>query len=137
MLPVPVRGRPILASALLLLVALPGLSAAATPAELLAGYVATAGVPAQPLRGQQFFTSKHGAEWACASCHTANPTAGGQHANTGKLILPLAPAANAERFTDAAKVEKWFRRNCRDVAGRECTASEKADVLAWLTGLTR
>ena len=36
-------------------------------------------------------------------------------------IAPLAPAFNAERFTDAAKTEKWFRRNCNDVVGRECT----------------
>ena len=38
-------------------------------------------------------------------------------------------------FSDPAKVEKWFRRNCNDVAGRECTAGEKADVLAWLISL--
>ena len=42
---------------------------------------------------------------------------------------------NAERFTDTAKAEKWFRRNCNDVAGRECTAAEKADMLAWLLTL--
>jgi hypothetical protein len=39
---------------------------------------------------------------------------------------------NPERFTDTAKVDKWFRRNCKDVASRECTAAEKADMLAWL-----
>ena len=47
----------------------------------------------------------------------------------------LAPAANAERFVDAAKVEKWFRRNCNDVMARECTPAEKADVLSWLMTL--
>ena len=52
-------------------------------------------------------------------------------------IEPLAPAFNAERFADTAKSEKWFRRNCNDVLGRECTASEKADVLAWLLTLKR
>ena len=56
---------------------------------------------------------------------------------TGKVIGPLAPAFNPERFTDAAKTEKWFRRNCNDVMGRECTAGEKADVLAWLLTLKR
>ena len=55
------------------------------------------------------------------------------HAATGKTIQPLAPAANAQRFTDTAKVEKWFRRNCNDVVGRECSAQEKADILAWLS----
>ena len=49
--------------------------------------------------------------------------------------MPLAPAAHARRFSDAAKAEKWFRRNCNDVLGRECSAAEKADVLAWLNTL--
>ena len=83
-------------------------------------------------RGRTFFTAPHGREWSCASCHTQDATATGKHASTGKAIAPLAPSANAERFTSAAKVEKWFRRNCNDVAGRTCTAQEKADVLAWL-----
>jgi uncharacterized membrane protein len=108
---------------------------AATPAELLAGYTAQAGAPAQAARGQAFFTSKHGKEWSCSSCHGATPTAAGQHASTSKAIKPLAPSANAERFTELAKSEKWFRRNCNDVVGRECTAAEKADVLAWLMTL--
>ena len=50
-------------------------------------------------------------------------------------IAPLAPAFNPERFSDPAKVEKWFRRNCNDVLSRECTAVEKADVLAYLNAL--
>lgn len=56
----------------------------------------------------------------------------GKHASTGKVIAALAPAFNAERFTDVAKTEKWFRRNCNDVLGLECAPMEKADVLAWL-----
>ena len=123
-----------------LLLALAGAAAgtaalAATPADLLAGFSAQAGAPAQASRGQAFFTSTHGREWSCASCHGAVPTQGGKHASTGKPIQPLAPAFNPERFSDAAKVEKWFRRNCNDVAGRECTPAEKADVLAWLLTL--
>ena len=59
----------------------------------------------------------------------------GRHAGTGKSIAALAPAFNPERFTDPAKVEKWFKRNCHDVLGRECSAAEKADVMAWLTTL--
>jgi hypothetical protein len=61
----------------------------------------------------------------------------GRHAKTGKPIAPLAPAANTERFTDAAKSEKWFRRNCNDVVGRPCTTQEKGDVLAYLMSLKR
>lgn len=108
---------------------------AATPTELLAGFSAQAASPAQAARGQAFFTTTHGREWSCASCHGATPTQVGKHAGTGKPIQPLAPAFNPERFSDPAKVEKWFRRNCNDVAGRECTAGEKADVLAWLMTL--
>jgi cytochrome c553 len=108
---------------------------AATPAELLAGYTAQAGSPAVPARGQAFFTSTHGREWSCSSCHGSVPTQTGKHASTGKLIGPLAPAFNAERFTDAAKSEKWFRRNCNDVVGRECSPAEKADLLGWLLTL--
>lgn len=111
---------------------------AATPQELLGNLERSArtadaafgGFSAQ--RGEQFFKSTHGAEWSCASCHTARPAGPGQHAKTGKAIAPLAPAANAQRFTDAAKVEKWFKRNCNDVVGRACTAREQGDVLAYL-----
>ena len=56
----------------------------------------------------------------------------GKHATTGKAITALTPAGDAARFTDAAKTERWFKRNCNDVLGRECTAGEKANVLAWL-----
>ena len=110
---------------------------AAEPAQLLAGY--TARVGAQPIaeRGRQFFTSRHGREWSCATCHGVPPTQPGKHASTGKTIAPLAPAFDAQRFTDAAKTEKWFRRNCNDVVGRECSAAEKADVLAWLLTLEK
>lgn len=108
---------------------------AATAADLLAGYSSKAGMQASPQRGQQFFTSHHGQEWSCATCHGAVPTQAGKHASTGKVIGAMAPGFNPERFTDAAKAEKWFRRNCNDVVGRECSAGEKADVLAWLLTL--
>jgi hypothetical protein len=108
---------------------------ATTPAEQLAVFAAQSGQPPQISKGQAFFNNKHGAEWSCASCHTSNPKGEGKHAKTEKRISPLAPAFNPDRFTDSAKTEKWFRRNCNDVVGRECSASEKADVLAWLISL--
>jgi len=108
---------------------------AATPAELQAAYGALAGTAAEPSRGQQLFTTRHGREWSCASCHGTVPTQPGKHASTGKPIAPLAPAFNPERFVDPAKTEKWFRRNCNDVIGRECSATEKADVIGWLRTL--
>ena len=86
-------------------------------------------------RGERFFNARHGGDWSCATCHTSDARRPGRHAATGKDIAPLAPAANPERFTTASTVEKWFRRNCNDVLGRECTPGEKADVLAWLMTL--
>jgi hypothetical protein len=108
---------------------------AATPADLLSAYGAQAGAAPQLARGQQFFNVTHGREWSCASCHGAIPVQAGRHAGTGKPIAAMAPAFNPERFTDSAKAEKWFRRNCNDVVGRECAAAEKADVLSWLLTL--
>ncbi len=83
-------------------------------------------------RGEAFFKQKHGNDWSCASCHTDNPAGMGKHAKTGKAIQPMAPAVNAERFTAASKVEKWFKRNCNDVLDRVCTPQEKGDVLTYL-----
>ena len=110
---------------------------AATPAELLAGYVAQAGAAASPERGQQFFTAnrKNALNLTCASCHGATPTGTGRHDLTDKRIAPLAPAFNKERFTDAKKTDGWFKTNCQDVLGRDCTAQEKADVMSWLISL--
>lgn len=122
-----------------------GLSAssasAAAPVEIQKGFEAAArdGTPGfagfSVQRGEQFFKAKHGSDWSCDTCHTANPLARGKHATTGKEIAPLAPSANSQRFTDAAKVDKWFRRNCNDVLGRLCTAREKGDVLEYLISL--
>ncbi len=87
--------------------------------------------------GESFFKAKHGNDWSCASCHTDNPAVTGKHAKTGKAIEPLAPAANAERFTDRKKVAKWFKRNCNDVLDRVCTPQEKGDVLAYLLAIRK
>ena len=118
-----------------LLAAVGNATQAATPADLQAGYSAQSAAPAVPDRGQQLFTNRHGREWSCSSCHGAVPTQPSKHASTGKPIAPLAPAFNPERFTDSAKTEKWFRRNCNDVMGRECSPAEKADVISWLRTL--
>jgi hypothetical protein len=120
---------------ILLAAGLPTAARATTPAELQRGFEAAAGAPGQVERGQAFFTRSHGGEWSCASCHGERPTGTGRHAVTGKTLDPLAPAFNPRAFTDERRVEKWFRRNCQDVARRECTPTEKADVLAWLRTL--
>jgi hypothetical protein len=118
-------------------------AAAATPAEIqkdleTAARASTPGFSAfSAQRGKQFFNATHGNDWSCASCHTGSPVATGKHAKTGKEIAPLAPAANPQRFADAAKVEKWFKRNCNDVLGRVCTAEEKGNVLAYLMSFAK
>ena len=114
-----------------------GAAQAATPAELLAAYTAQAKAPADAARGEKFFNTVGAGELklSCASCHTANPTKLGRNELTEKRIKALAPAANAERFTDRGKADGWFKTNCKDTVGRDCTAGEKADVLAWLISL--
>lgn len=103
-----------------------------TPAKQIETFIRLSGVQPRIESGQEFFTTNHGREWSCSDCHTPDPTALGKHVKTGKAIQPMAPAANPERFTDAAKAENWFRRDCSAVIGRECTPEEKADVLSWL-----
>ena len=115
---------------------------AQTPAQTLAAIkqaaAETAGFQSfSAARGEKFFKSTHGNDWSCASCHSENPAASGKHARTGKVIQPLAPTANPERFTDQAKVDKWFKRNCNDVANRACTPLEKDDVLTYLMSLNK
>ena len=108
---------------------------AATPESELQRWQQAAGQAGDAAKGQAFFQQRHGGEWSCASCHGQPPTREAKHAATGKKIAALAPAFNAERLTDSAKVDKWFKRNCKDVLSRECTPAEKADVLAYLVGL--
>ncbi|MDH4234174.1 MAG: DUF1924 domain-containing protein [Gallionella sp.] len=110
---------------------------AETPSQILASIQNTAkNTPGfqgfSAVRGESFFKTKQGNDLSCASCHTDNPAAPGKHTKTNKDIEPLAPSANAQRFTDPAKVEKWFKRNCNDVLSRVCTPQEQGDVLAYL-----
>lgn len=86
-------------------------------------------------KGQAFFQGKHEGgkpdSPSCTSCHTSNIKGVGK-SRAGKEIGPMAASVNPKRFTDYADVEKWFGRNCPDVLGRECTVTEKGDVLAYL-----
>ena len=127
--------------ALVALLLFAGAAGAEVPADYLRSLDAAARANAagfagfSAARGATWFASRHGSDWSCATCHTHRPLASGRHATTGRAIAPLAPAANPERLTDTAKIEKWFRRNCNDVLGRACTPVEKGDVIAWLTSL--
>jgi hypothetical protein len=109
-------------------------------------------------RGRAFYLEKHplmgvGAV-SCASCHRKNPREQIKAHRTEILcrachvindeehpapteakvryIEPFAPHANAQRFSDFAHVEKFFKRNCTMVLKRECTPLEKGDLIAWL-----
>jgi hypothetical protein len=113
-----------------------GIARSETPSRILEQYVAQSGSDPSPARGRQLFVGSHARDWRCGTCHGDVPTAGGIHVVTKKPIAPLAPGADRSRFTDLAKSDKWFRRNCNDVLGRECSSAEKADVLSWLITLT-
>ena len=94
------------------------------------------GFSPSPERGKDFFAHNWGASAKmpnCQSCHGSNLAQDGKHVITGKRIAPLSPSANPERLTSGSKVEKWFRRNCKEVVGRECTAAEKADLLKFFS----
>jgi mono/diheme cytochrome c family protein len=87
-------------------------------------------------RGEALHRTRHGLGKpdtpACTACHGENARASGQ-TRSGKTIEPMAVSVTATRYTDPAKVEKWFKRNCAEVLGRECSAREKGDWLAWMT----
>lgn len=121
----------------LLLLGLVQPALAETPAQFVANYSAEAGTgfSADAARGRTFATRNWGVSEklsSCTACHTDNPRQVGRHVVTGKTIQPLSPAVNPERFSDPAKVEKWFKRNCKEVVGRTCTASEKADFIRFV-----
>lgn len=118
-------------------------ASAAAPLEMLRDYTLAAqredaSFKATAPRGERFFRAERntarGDKLACASCHTSDPRQVGK-TRAHKPIEPLAPAVNAARFSDPAKVEKWFGRNCNDALSRPCTAAEKADFIAWLLTL--
>jgi len=69
---------------------------------------------------------------SCQDCHGNDLKQIGKHASTGKQIDPMAPSVNPQRLTDRAKIEKWFKRNCKWSLGRECTPLEKGDFLVYL-----
>ncbi len=127
-------------SVTLILLTSAGSVLADTPASLVAGYTAEAaqaapGFTASTQRGQSFFTKEWGVSSKmpnCTVCHGKNLKVDGKHVVTDKRIAPFSPAANPERFTNAKKVEKWFKRNCTEVVGRECTAAEKADFIQFV-----
>ena len=70
---------------------------------------------------------------SCTSCHTKDPTAEGK-TRAGKVIAPMAVSKTPARFTDEAKLTKWFDRSCNNVLGRVCTPTEEGDIITYLSG---
>lgn len=112
---------------------------AADPARqaIIDGYAAQANSTPSVGRGKAFFYATHTGgkpdAASCTSCHGRDPRAGGR-TRAGKPIEPLAVSVTPSRFTDPAKVEKWFGRNCKTVLGRACSAAEKADFIVFMSG---
>lgn len=125
--------------ALAALVVAATVAVAANPARqaILDGYAAKAGSQPSAARGKAFFFATHSGgkpdATSCTACHGQDPRKGGR-TRAGKPIEPMAVSVTPSRFTDAAKVEKWFGRNCKTVLGRACTAVEKADFIAFMAG---
>jgi hypothetical protein len=71
----------------------------------------------------------------CSGCHTEDPKKEGKHIETKKVIKPLAPVANPERFVDVDKVEKNFSEHCVDLLGRYCNASEKGNYITYMMSI--
>ena len=100
-------------------------SAAKLASPAFAGFSAERG---KTLHTQNFTGGKPDTP-ACTSCHGKDTRSAGR-APSGKAIEAMAVSATPARYTDPAKVEKWFKRNCTEVLGRVCTEQEKGD---WLT----
>jgi hypothetical protein len=86
-------------------------------------------------RGQALWNSRQYQGRQCADCHGTDLRKPGRHQRTNKPIEAMAPSITAGRYTDAGKVEKWFKRNCKGTWGRECTPQEKGDLLEYLKQL--
>jgi cytochrome b len=124
------------------LLGMPRRAHAASPvaAELLRDYEAQARRESGAFKGfsaaegRRIYVTEHvqdGERVSCSSCHTGDPRQRGR-TPAGKVVEPLAPSANPDRLADRRDVEKWFKRNCKQVIGRECTAEEKGHFVTYL-----
>lgn len=113
-------------------------AAFASPASdaVLAKYKAEGAGKPDAAKGKANWTKEavgeDGEKMSCSSCHGTDFSKAGKHHKTSKVIEPMSAKVNAERYTDEKKIEKWFKRNCKDAWGRECTAQEKADFLTFM-----
>ena len=128
--------------AILLLPALLPASSVAAPRDELLASLAAAAKTADPAfsgfsaaRGEKLhFTRFSGGKAqtpSCTSCHGDDPRSTGR-TPAGKTIDALALSVTPTRYGDPAKVDKWFKRNCQEVLGRQCTALEMGDWLSFM-----
>jgi mono/diheme cytochrome c family protein len=131
------------AAAVLALLAVPGavtgIALAADPAavtELLDQYRAEGAADFDAAWAKDAWTKEFRADdgkmRSCITCHGSDLRKSGRHAKTGKVIDPMARSVNPDRYTDTAKIEKWFKRNCKWAWGRLCTPREKGAFLLFL-----
>lgn len=88
-----------------------------------------------PDMGRNFFKREltlKGQQVSCSSCHTDNPANPGKHIVTHKPIKPLSPVIEKTRFSNLEKVEEKFVEHCNEILGRDCTAQEKGNYIAYL-----
>ena len=109
----------------------------ATVNMLMKSYQLQGAKTGNALHGQQFWNKTFSGkapytERSCKSCHTANLKNKGEHIRTGKELKPMAPSINSLSLSKVKKVNKWFKRNCKWTTGKECSAQEKADILAFI-----
>jgi len=113
--------------------------AMATPAtdSLIAKYKAEGVTKIDAAKAKSDWTKEakgeDGEPISCSTCHGTDFSKAGKHRKTHKVIEPMSARVNTERYTDEKKIEKWFKRNCNDAWGRECTAQEKADFLSFMS----
>jgi cytochrome c5 len=110
----------------------------ASPAtdSLLAQYKAAGATKPDAAKAKKDWTTEvavDGEKMSCSTCHGTDLSKAGKHHKTGKAIEAMSPRVTIDRFTEEKKIEKWFKRNCKDAWGRECTVQEKADFLTFLT----
>ena len=87
-------------------------------------------------RGETLFRETYGGGKpdtpSCTTCHSTSPEQIGR-TRAGKVVDPMALSRTPQRYADFKKTEKWFRRNCKSVLGRECTPIEKGDFITFMT----
>ncbi|AJB45103.1 DUF1924 domain-containing protein [Campylobacter fetus] len=87
-------------------------------------------------RGEVIFKTKNIGKdnqlLSCESCHGSDLTKSANNVFTNKTLEPLSPNANSSRLTDVKDVQKWLKRNFKDVYQREGTPLEKGDVLYYI-----